>query len=113
MMEAEARGRLNAAQDQLKAGSHGEDVGAALGSPTISELRQQRAQISARVADLQGRYGPLHPDLLTAQHQLADIDSQIQSEINRIISNLSAEVDVARGRTSPRLRTASVKPAAS
>jgi len=94
--EAEAQGRLNAAQRQLQ---HGEDVGAALGSPTISELRQQRAVISARVADLQGRYGPLHPDLQTAQHQLADIDSQIQAEINRIISNLTAEVEVAKERT--------------
>ena len=97
--EAEAEGRLTAAQRQLQNGSHGEDVGAALGSPTISELRQQRAVISARVADLQGRYGPLHPDLLTAQHQLTDIDSQIQAEINRIISNLTAEVEVAKQRT--------------
>lgn len=97
--EAEAVGRLEAAQRQLKSGSHGEDVGAALGSPTISELRQQRASISARVADLQGRYGPLHPDLQTAEHQLADIDTQIQSEINRIISNLTAEVEVAKQRT--------------
>ncbi len=99
MMEAEAQGRLTAAQDQLRNGSHGEDVGAALGSPTISELRQQRAQISARVADLQGRYGPRHPDLQTARHQLADIDAQIQAEVNRIISNLTAEVQVSRERT--------------
>jgi capsular exopolysaccharide synthesis family protein len=99
MMEAEARGRLSAAQDQLKNGSHGEDVGAALGSPTVSQLRQQRAQISARVADLEGRYGPLHPDLQTAKHQLADIDAQIQAEVNRIISNLTAEVEVAQART--------------
>jgi exopolysaccharide transport family protein len=98
--EAEAEGRLQAAQRQLQNGSHGEDVGAALGSPTISELRQQRAVISARVADLKGRYGPLHPDLQTAEHQLADIDSQIQAEINRIISNLTAEVEVAKQRTS-------------
>ena len=97
--EAEAEGRLTAAQRQLQSGSHGEDVGAALGSPTISELRQQRAAISARVADLKGRYGPLHPDLQTAEHQLADIDTQIQSEINRIISNLTAEVEVSKQRT--------------
>jgi succinoglycan biosynthesis transport protein ExoP len=99
-VQAEAEGRLAAAQKQLRNGSHGEDVGAALGSPTISELRQQRAQISARVADMEGRYGPLHPDLQTAKHQLADIDNQIQAEINRIISNLTAEVEVAQKSTS-------------
>ena len=97
--EAEAVARLKAAQRQLKNGSNGADVGEALGSATITELRNKRADLSAKVADLRGRYGPLHPDLKTAEQQLADIDSQIQSEVNRIISNLSAQTEVARGRT--------------
>jgi capsular exopolysaccharide synthesis family protein len=97
--EAEAEARLRAAQRQLKGGGSGGDVGAALGSQTITDLRQQRAQISATVADLEGRYGPRHPDLLKAQRQLSDIDAQIQAEINRIISNLSAQVDVTHSQT--------------
>lgn len=94
--EAEAEARLRAAQRQLKSGSNGEDVGAALGSQTISDLRRQRSEVSAKVADLQGRYGPMHPDLKNAQRQLTDVDGQIQAEINRIISNLAAQVEVAR-----------------
>jgi uncharacterized protein involved in exopolysaccharide biosynthesis len=97
--QAQAEARLRAAQEQVRSGGNGEDVGAALGSNTVTQLRQQRAQISATVADLQGRYGPKHPDLLKAQRQLSDIDAQIHAEINRIISNLSAEVAVARGQT--------------
>lgn len=97
--QAEAEARLRAAQRQLRSGSNGDDVGAALGSQTVSDLRRQRAEISAKVADLQGRYGPMHPDLKNAQRQLADIDVQIQAEINRIISNLAAQVEVARSQT--------------
>ena len=97
--QAEAEARLRAAEKQLRGGGNGENVGAALGSQTITDLRQQRAQLSATVADLQGRYGPRHPDLLNAQRKLVDIDGQIQAEINRIISNLSAQVDVTHSQT--------------
>ena len=37
--------------------------------------------------------------MLKAQRQLADIDAQIQAEIQRIISNLEAKVEVSRQRT--------------
>jgi succinoglycan biosynthesis transport protein ExoP len=97
--QAEAEARLRAAQAQLRSGGNGEDVGAALGSQTITDLRAQRAALSANVADLEGRYGPKHPDLLKAQRQLSDIDAQIQAEIKRIISNLSAQVEVTRSQT--------------
>lgn len=97
--EAESIARYRAAQRQLRSGSNGDDVGEALGSQTITELRRQRAEVSRRVADLQGRYGPMHPDLKNAQLQLQDIDKQIQAEINRIMSNLSAQTEVARGST--------------
>ncbi len=97
--QAEAEARLRAAEKQLKSGGNGADVGAALGSQTITDLRQQRAQLSATVADLQGRYGPKHPDLLIAQRKLTDIDAQIQAEITRIISNLSAQVEVTHSQT--------------
>lgn len=97
--QAGAEAKLNTAKSQLAAGSHGDDLGEALSSPVVTQLRQQRAQVSAQVADLAGRYGPRHPDMLKAQRQLADIDSQIQSEITRVTSNLEAQVQVARQRT--------------
>ena len=97
--EAEAVARLNTARAQMARGSNGEDVGEALDSPVIQHLRQQRATVSASVADLQGRYGDKHPEMLKAKRQLADIDVQIQAEIKRIISNLEAQAQVARQRT--------------
>ncbi len=90
--------RLSTARQQLARGSNGEDVGEAMSSPVIGQLRSQRAAVSAQVADLQGRYGDRHPEMLKAKRQLTDIDSQIQEEIGRIVSNLEAKVEVSRQR---------------
>lgn len=95
---AASEARLNTARRQLAAGSTGDDLGEALNSVVIGRLREQRATTSAKVADLQGRYGERHPEMLTARRQLTDIDAEIQAEIQRIISNLEAQVQVARQR---------------
>ncbi|MDB5058412.1 MAG: lipopolysaccharide biosynthesis protein [Chloroflexi bacterium] len=95
---AEDDARLGTAKGQLARGSTGEDVGEALSSPVVQDLRKQRAEVSARVAELQGRYGDRHPDMLKAKRQLSDIDSQIHAEIQRIISNLEAKAQVSRQR---------------
>jgi exopolysaccharide transport family protein len=95
---AEDEARLATAKQQLANGSTGEDVGEALNSPVIQELRKQRAQVSQTVADLQGRYGERHPLLLKAKAQLSDLDNQIHAEIQRIISNLQAKAQVSRER---------------
>lgn len=97
--QAEEEARLRTARAQLARGSTGEDVGEALGSIVVQQLRARRAEVSGRVADLSSRYGPRHPDMLRAQRELADIDGQIQAEIQRIISNLEARTQVARERT--------------
>jgi len=97
--QAETDARLSIARSQLARGSSGEDVGESLNSPVVQQLRKQRAEQSAKVADLSGRYGERHPDLLKAKRELADIDGQIQAEIRRIISNLEAQAQVARQRT--------------
>jgi exopolysaccharide transport family protein len=96
---AEDEARLNTAKAQLAHGSSGEDVGEALTSPVIQQLRAQRAEVSRTVADLQGRYGERHPEMLKAKRQLSDIDAQIQAEVQRIISNLEAKVQVSRQRS--------------
>jgi succinoglycan biosynthesis transport protein ExoP len=97
---AEDQARLRTARAQLAGGSMGDDVGEALSSPVIGELRKQRAEVSGTVADLQGRYGDRHPEMLKAKRQLADIDAQIQGEITRIISNLQAKAQVSATRAS-------------
>jgi exopolysaccharide transport family protein len=97
--QAVEEARLRAARGQLARGSTGGDVGEALQSSVVGQLRSQRSQVAARVADLQARYGPEWPALLRARQELAAIDGQIEAEIGRVISNLEARVQVARDRT--------------
>lgn len=95
---AEEQARLNTARNQLARGSQGDDVGEALNSPVVEQLRGKRAEASAALAQLQARYKAAHPDVVKAQRQLNDIDDAIQAEIGRVVSNLEARVSVARQR---------------
>lgn len=95
---AEDEARLSAARIQLNKTSSEGDAGEALNSSLIQNLRTQRAQLTAQMADLQGRYGDRHPEMLKAKRQLADIDAQIQQEVRTIIANLEGKVQVSRER---------------
>ncbi|WP_310541738.1 AAA family ATPase [Phenylobacterium sp.] len=95
---AEKAARLAAALAQLRNGSGGADVGAALGSDTVKELRKKEAETSIRLAQLKADFKPEYPEVLRTQAQLDDIRSQIQAEINRILSSMRAESSAAAGR---------------
>ncbi len=96
---AEAEARLSAAETQMAMGGKGDDLGEVLNSPVVQELRKQRAESAQNIAQLEGRYGPLHPELLKAKRQRAEIDDQINQEISRIVSNLKVQVEVGRSRS--------------
>jgi polysaccharide biosynthesis transport protein len=81
-------------------GSNGGDVSAALQSPVVQQLRAQRAQLANAYADMQARYRPNHPDLLKAKDQLAEIDRAISAEIERQLSSLRANLQIARDQES-------------
>jgi capsular exopolysaccharide synthesis family protein len=95
---AEKAARYAAAQAQLRNGGGGADVGAALGSETIKELRKQEAELSVRLAQLETDFTPEYPEVKRTAAQLRDVRAEIQSEINRILSNLKAEAVAAAGR---------------
>ncbi|MDB5445780.1 MAG: pssP [Phenylobacterium sp.] len=95
---AEKAARVSAAENQLHNGSAGADVGAALGSDTIKELRKQEATLSVKLAQLQTDFTPEYPEVKRTAAQLKDVRAQIQSEINRILSSLRAEARASSGR---------------
>src|SRR5690606_16953400 len=67
-------------------------------SGTISQLRQKQAELARELANLSSRYGPRHPEVVNAEAQRRDIESQIGSEITRIIGSLQNNVAVAETR---------------
>src|SRR5579863_1347852 len=95
---AQKQGLLKSAREQLAKGSAGADVGAALGSGTISTLRQRESETASLLADLQSRFGPDYPDVARTSAQLKSIRAAIQSEINRILSDLQAQANASSSR---------------
>lgn len=94
----EDQARLSTALGQLRSGSNGDDVGEALGSAVISNLRSQETDLAGKVANMASRYGPNHPELIRTRSQLDQVREQIQAEIGRVVSNLKAKADVSSQR---------------
>lgn len=90
---SEDSARLSNARRQLLGG--GADIGQSLASPVIQGLRQQRATLSGKVADLSSRYGDKYGELVDARSQLRDLDMQIQTEVLRELSTLDAQARVS------------------
>ena len=89
--------RLNVARSQLAGDAEGAKA-VALDSPVLQNLRAQRSQLTAQIAELENRYGARYPDVVAADKQLADINAGIQAEVHRIVSELQTKAEVSRQR---------------
>jgi capsular exopolysaccharide synthesis family protein len=69
-----------------------------LSSPVIGSLRTQEVRVKQRIADSELEYGQRHPVLVSARGELADIQTNIRREVNKIIEGLRNEVGRARVR---------------
>lgn len=92
---AEDAQRLSAARTQL---GRGVDNLGELNTPGMLDLRSQQATVSAQVAQLASRYGPNHPELITARQQLAEINRLIANQGGRVVSGLQAQAQASAGR---------------
>lgn len=94
---AAAQANLETVRRQMAAGN-ADEIAEVQGSEVIRQLRQQRADVTRQQADLLSRYGERHPDVITIQRQLADIDSSLELEANRIVASLESAVTIASQR---------------
>ncbi|MES1156679.1 MAG: polysaccharide biosynthesis tyrosine autokinase [Alphaproteobacteria bacterium] len=95
---AEKEARYEQLRQMQASGSSADTIANALNSGTIQSLRDREADIARRQTDLENRYLPTHPAVQAVRAERADVEQQIQNEIQRIAANLSNEVDVARAR---------------
>ncbi len=91
-----ARARYDDMRRQMSGGGGGEGLSDVINSPLISELKSQRAVVMRRVADLETRLGPAHPELMSARSEAADIDRQISAETARVATNVENDLKVAQ-----------------
>ncbi|MEZ5945768.1 MAG: polysaccharide biosynthesis tyrosine autokinase [Hyphomonas sp.] len=89
-----ARARYESARRQIDSGAGPEGIGEVLESPLITGLKSQLSTLRGRVAELETRLGPQHPELIGARNEVADVERQINAEIRRIATNLESEVKV-------------------
>ncbi len=94
--EAVARGKL---QGSLGRTGRYDSVGDTLSSPVIQDLERDRNTASARLAQLQSRYGSAYPEAVAEQHGIADINRRRVEEVERIHQSLQTALDVASSRT--------------
>ncbi|MEO1016332.1 MAG: polysaccharide biosynthesis tyrosine autokinase [Pseudomonadota bacterium] len=95
---AEAQARFNQVQKLLN--SNG-GLGAAanvLNSTMLDQLRTMEADINRRQAELSGVFGERHPQMQTLKAEVAGIRGKQREEVQRIVSDLGNEVEVARAR---------------
>jgi exopolysaccharide transport family protein len=95
-----ARARADSMRRQMASGAGADGISEVLGSQVISDLKNQRAIINRRVAELETKLGPQHPELISARNEAADIDRQINAEVGRIAGNIENELKVAQSQLS-------------
>jgi capsular exopolysaccharide synthesis family protein len=95
---AEKQARYKQVKDLIDSGGSADTIAAVLNSEVIRELRSQESSVAQRQADLENRYGPLHPSVEKVRLERTDIQTQIKSEIARIAANLRNEAEVVRSR---------------
>ena len=84
------------AEQQSMAGGDPANASRVTSQPLIAQLRAQEAQLTQQEADLNSKYGPLHPKLLEVMAARRDLDLRIAQEIGRVASSANGDVATAR-----------------
>ncbi|MEX0408515.1 exopolysaccharide transport family protein [Aquibium sp. LZ166] len=93
---ASSEATASAVRNALAAGTSIESLPEVLSSPLIQRLRESQVQLRATIADLSATLLDNHPRIRALRSQLADLDSQIRSEANKVLEGLETEADAAR-----------------
>lgn len=94
----EKQARLQQVEALVARGGNTDLIAGAANSPLLGQLRSSEIDLQRRLADLEGRYGPRHPDVLSAHGDLETLRQRIQEEVGRITTGLRNEVELARRR---------------
>lgn len=97
------RARVEAQLRQIRtlaASGNVESADAVLQSELIRRLREQESEVIRMVSDMASQYQETHPRMINIRSQLSDIQTTIQTEIQKIARGLENEVAVARSRES-------------
>lgn len=64
----------------------------------ISHLRQQESDLKTEYADAATKYGPAYPKLIEMKERLATLQTQIQTQLNKVLETAKSDYQVAAAR---------------
>lgn len=92
---ATARARYRQLEEMAGRNEDAGTLADVLQNATVSRLKERYADTTRQLAELTTRYGSLHPLIAKAKAESADVKSQLEREIDRIVANLKNEYEVA------------------
>lgn len=95
---AEARVRLQQLSELINSPDGVATASEVLDSTIIQRLKEQQAEVERRVAELSAEFGPSHPRMVQLNAEANDVALRIDSEVNKVVRNLSNEVAIATAR---------------
>ena len=98
VMTAEALAKYQQVESIAKTHADPGMLEQALKSDVIRQLRTQYADVAKNVADLSAKFGPQHPQVITARAQLRESQRLIDQEVKRILDSTREAYRVAQSR---------------
>jgi capsular exopolysaccharide synthesis family protein len=95
---AEKEARLRQVRELGASGQDTDSVAGLLDSGLISQLKTQESDLKRKQAELEQRYGEMHPAVLKNAGDLEAIQNRIREEVDRISVSLQNELEIARTR---------------
>ncbi|WP_350334487.1 Wzz/FepE/Etk N-terminal domain-containing protein [Coralliovum pocilloporae] len=97
-VQLDAEAKASQIQSLLDGGGSLDTSREVINSQLIQRLREQKAQLKARLAQLSASLLPGHPTIKAIQSQIADLDKEIRSEARNLRRALENDATVARKR---------------
>lgn len=95
---AEAQAKYERMSELAETPEGVDTVGDVLNAHTIGLLKNQLAEASRRAAELDSKYGAMHPSMIKAAAEVRDLKAQLTAEVQRFVANQRNEYEVAKQR---------------
>jgi capsular exopolysaccharide synthesis family protein len=92
----EAESHLQVVQAEIRSGGDLKALSDVLTSQVVQSLLTKQAELRRQQAQLNSQYTAKYPKMKSLQTDVATLQAQISAEINRVVSGLVNEVDIAR-----------------
>jgi polysaccharide biosynthesis transport protein len=90
-----AETRLIEVRRLVAAAEHGSVTPGTIGAPELERLLGAARQARAELAELGTTFGAKHPQMIEANAQVDELESQVQQEVNRIVTGLRSDASLA------------------